>query len=64
VRRTRGGTVLKRLVTKATVKNASTMNSLVWQVPARLPYGSYVWCLTSRDALGNISTLQCAPFIV
>lgn len=64
VRRTRGGTVLKRLVTKATVKSASTMNSLVWQVPARLPYGAYVWCLTSRDALGNTSTLQCAPFTV
>ena len=64
VRRTRGGTVLKRLVTKATVKSASTMNSLVWPVPARLPYGAYVWCLTSRDALGNTSTLQCAPFIV
>ena len=64
VRRTRGGTVLKRLVTKATVKSASTTNSLVWQVPARLPYGAYVWCLTSRDTLGNTSTLQCAPFIV
>ena len=64
VRRTRGGTVLKRLVTKATVKSASTMNALVWRVPARLPYGAYVWCLTSRDALGNTSTLQCAPFTV
>jgi len=35
-----------------------------WRVPNSLPYGTYVWCMTSRDASGNTSALQCAPFTV
>lgn len=64
IRRTRGGTVLKRFSTKATV-NPPGRNSVVsWRVPNSLPYGAYVWCMTSRDAFGNTSALQCAPFTV
>ena len=62
VRRTRGGTVLKRLVTKAAVNPAGGASYVAWVVPRRFAYGQYVWCLTSADASGNVSALQCAPF--
>ena len=61
VRRTRGGTVLKRLSTKAAVNPPDTVLYVRWTVPRSLPYGAYVWCLTSRDESGNVSALQCAP---
>ena len=64
IRRTRGGTVLKRISTKVAI-NPPGKNAVVsWRVPNSLPYGTYVWCMTSRDASGNTSALQCAPFTV
>ncbi|MEI6689020.1 MAG: serine protease [Thermoleophilia bacterium] len=64
IRRTRGGTVLKRFSTKVAL-NPPGKNAVVsWRVPNSLPFGAYVWCMTSRDASGNTSALQCAPFAV
>jgi secreted trypsin-like serine protease len=64
IRRTRGGTVLKRFSTKVAI-NPPGKNAVVsWRVPNSLPFGTYVWCMTSRDASGNTSALQCAPFTV
>lgn len=62
VRRTRGGTVLKKLVTKAAENPVGAVSYVTWKVPSRYPYGQYLWCLTSTDASGNVSALQCAPF--
>ena len=64
IRRTRGGTVLRRLTTKVAVNAPGTSQSVSWRVPTALNYGAYVWCLTSKDAYGNTSALQCAPFTV
>lgn len=64
IRRSRGGTVLRRLTTKAAVKPAGKSSVVTWRVPNALPHGAYVWCMTSRDALGNASALQCAPFTI
>lgn len=64
IRRTRGGTVLRRLVTKAAVNPPGQRSTVTWRVPRALPYGRYVWCLTSRDAVGNTSALQCAPLVI
>jgi secreted trypsin-like serine protease len=64
VRRTRGGTVLKRFSTKAAVNAPGRSQYVSWRVPNALAYGNYVWCLTSKDAYGNTSALQCAPLTV
>ena len=59
VRRTRGGTVLRRLTTKAAV-NPPGVTYVRWRVPSGFA-GAYVWCLTSKDESGNASELRCAP---
>ena len=59
VRRTRGGTVLRRLTTKAAV-NPPGGSFVRWSVPPGFA-GAYVWCLTSKDESGNTSELRCAP---
>jgi len=64
IRRTKGGTVLRRLSTSATVKKAGAYTTVLWFVPGTFSYGKYVWCITSKDAVGNISTLTCAPLTV
>ncbi len=64
IRRTRGGTVLKRIATKAAVNPPGQSSYVSWRVPNSLPYGTYLWCLTSKDAYGNASPMQCAPLVV
>ena len=64
IRRSRGGTVLKRLSTKAAINAPGKQSIVSWRVPNALPYGAYVWCLTSKDVSGNTSALQCAPFTI
>ena len=64
IRRSRGGTVLRRLSTKAAINPPGKSSVVTWRVPNALPYGAYVWCMTSRDAFGNTSALQCAPFTI
>ena len=59
VRRTRGGTVLRRLTTKAAV-NPPGVTYVKWRIPSGFA-GAYVWCLTSKDESGNVSELRCAP---
>ncbi|MGI9187904.1 MAG: S1 family peptidase [Gaiellales bacterium] len=64
IRRSRAGSVLKRLATKATVNPPGRLSFVSWRVPNSLPSGAYLWCLTSKDAAGNTSSIQCAPFTV
>ncbi len=61
IRRTQRGTVLRRLLTKAAINPVGTPSTVVWSVPRSLADGRYVWCLTSKDASGSTSALQCAP---
>ena len=64
IRRSRGGTVLRRISTKAAINPPGKQSVVTWRVPNALPYGAYVWCMTSKDAVGNTSALQCAPFAI
>jgi len=61
IRRTRGGTVLRRIPTMAAINNAGTYKVVRWRMPHGFGYGRYVWCVTSKDAVGNRSNLSCAP---
>jgi trypsin len=64
IRRTKGGTVLRRLSTVAAVNRAGVDNLVRWRVPRGFAYGKYVWCITSKDSVGNVSALTCATLTV
>lgn len=64
IRRTKGGTVLRRISTITAVNKAGTDNVVRWLVPRSFVYGKYVWCVTSKDSVGNVSTLSCATLTV
>ncbi len=64
IRRTKGGTVLRRFSTVSAVNRAGVDNLVQWRVPRGFAYGKYVWCITSKDSVGNVSTLTCATLTV
>ena len=64
IRRTKGGTVLRRVSTVAAVNPAGVDSLVRWPVPRGFAYGKYVWCITSKDSIGNVSTLTCATLTV
>ena len=64
IRRTKGGTVLRRFSTVDGVNRARTDTVVKWLVPRGFAYGAYVWCLTSKDSVGNVSALTCAPLTI
>ena len=64
IRRTKGGTVLRRFSTVAAVNPAGVDSLVRWPVPRGFAYGKYVWCITSKDSIGNVSTLTCATLTV
>ncbi len=63
IRRRKGGTVLRRFSTEAGVNAPGEDYSVSWRVPASF-WGRYVWCMTSKDASGNVSPLKCAALLV
>ncbi|MEI7439387.1 MAG: serine protease [Thermoleophilia bacterium] len=64
IRRSKGSTVLRRLTTVAAVNKAGTDTIVRWLVPRDFAYGKYVWCVTSKDSVGNVSALTCATLTV
>ena len=64
IRRSKGSTVLRRLTTVAAVNKAGTDTIVRWFVPRDFAYGKYVWCVTSKDSVGNVSALTCATLTV
>jgi hypothetical protein len=64
IRRTKGGTVLRRVSTVAAINPAGVDSLVRWLVPRGFAYGKYVWCITSKDSIGNVSDLTCATLTV
>ena len=64
IRRTKGGTVLRRFSTVAGVNPVGVDNVVRWRVPRGFADGRYVWCITSQDSAGNVSALKCARLTV
>jgi len=56
--------VLRRLSTVAAVNPAGVDSLVRWPVPRGFAYGRYVWCITSKDSIGNVSDLTCATLTV
>ncbi len=64
IRRTRGGTVLRRIATRAAVNRRGADAVARWVVPRSFSRGGYVWCMTSLDQAGNRSPLTCATLTI
>jgi len=64
IRRTKGGSVLRHFATVSGVNRVGVDNRVQWRVPRGFAYGRYVWCITSKDSVGNVSPLTCATFTV
>ena len=64
IRRTKQGTVLKTLKSAAGVNKLGVDSYVTWRVPAAFAYGRYVWCVTSKDELGNQSAVKCSNLTI
>ena len=64
IRRTKGGTVLRRVSTVTPVNRVGIDNVVQWRVPRGFVDGRYVWCVASRDSAGNVSPLTCATLTI